>query len=65
MSLGLSRRRWVLLMSAVPALAQLPAQTQTPEQRTQKAKNDVREVSDKLAALIVPMDVEPSFRFVA
>ncbi len=65
MSLGLSRRRWVLLMSAAPVLAQLPAPPQTPEQHMEKAKNDVREVSDKLAALTVPMDVEPSFRFVA
>ena len=65
MSLGLSRRRWVLLMSAAPVLAQIPAPTPAPQQRAEKAKNDVREVSDQLATLIVPMDVEPAFRFVA
>jgi hypothetical protein len=65
MSLRLSRRNWVLLMGAAPLLAQAPSQPPTPEQRIEKAKNDVREVSDKLAAIAVPMNIEPSFRFVA
>jgi hypothetical protein len=28
-----------------------------------KAKSQVREVSDKLAAIEVPMNIEPAFRF--
>jgi hypothetical protein len=65
MSLRLTRRHWVMFVGAAPLLAQTPQAVATPEQRTAKAKNDVREVSDKLAALSVPMDIEPSFRFVA
>lgn len=69
MSFRLSRRRWVLLMSSTPLLAQTAAQTSapapTPEQRTEKAKISVREISDQLAAITMPMSVEPSFRFVA
>lgn len=66
MSSRLSRRNLVLLLSAAPVLAmQNPAPTLTPEQRLEKAKADVRDVSDQLAAIAVPMDVEPSFRFVA
>jgi hypothetical protein len=37
----------------------------TPEQRVEKAKASVRDVSEKLAGMAVPMSVEPSFRFVA
>ncbi len=56
-------------MGSTPLLAQTaaqpPATAATPEQRAQKAKDDVRQVSDKLAAIEVPMNIEPSFRFVA
>ena len=70
MSSRLSRRNLVLLIGAAPVLArtsspQTPAQSQTAEQRLEKAKADVREVSDQLAAINVPMNIEPSFRFVA
>jgi hypothetical protein len=74
MSIRVSRRRWVILMGATaPLLAQSTAQippvsavpAPTPEQRLDKAKADVREVSDKLAAITVPMATEPSFKFVA
>jgi hypothetical protein len=70
MTLRLTRRRWVFLLGcAAPLLAQTTTQTPavapTPEQRFEKAKTGVREVSDKLAALNVPMDIEPAFRFVA
>jgi hypothetical protein len=65
MSLRLSRRHWVMFMGAAPLLAQTPPAAPTPEQRVEKAKNNVREASDKLAAITVPMNVEPSFRFVA
>jgi len=65
MSLRLTRRHWVMFVGAAPLLAQNPPAVAAPEERTVKAKNDVHEVSDKLAAITVPMDVEPSFRFVA
>ena len=70
MSLRVSRRRWVFLMGAsAPLLAQSsapsPPVAATPEQRLDKAKADVREVSDKLAAINVPMAIEPAFKFVA
>ena len=65
MRLQLNRRRWFWVMGTAPLLAQTPTPLVTPEQRIQKAKDDVRQVSDKLAAIEVPMDIEPSFRFVA
>jgi hypothetical protein len=65
MSLRLTRRNWVLFAASAPLLAQAPVQTPPPQQRVEKSKNDVREVSDVLAAITVPMDVEPAFRFVA
>jgi hypothetical protein len=69
MPFRLSRRHWFWLMGSTPLLAQTaaqpPATAATPEQRAQKAKDDVRQVSDKLAAVEVPMNIEPSFRFVA
>jgi hypothetical protein len=62
MTFRLSRRDWVLLMGSAPLLAQTSV---TPEQRTEKAKADVQQVRDKLAAIEVPMNIEPSFRFMA
>jgi hypothetical protein len=59
----LSRRRWVLLMGSAPLLAQTAPPV--PEQRSEKAKTDVAQVSQKLAAVEVPMNIEPSFRFMA
>jgi hypothetical protein len=61
----LSRRRWVLMMGSTTLLAQTSAPVTTPEQRLEKAKADVKQVSDKLAAIEVPMHIEPAFRFVA
>jgi len=48
-------------------LAQTAIQTPAPTtaQRADKAKTGIREVSDKLAAITVPMNIEPSFRFMA
>ncbi len=65
MPFHLNRRRWLWVVGTTPLLAQTPTPAVTPEQRMQKASADVRQVSDKLAAMEVPMDVEPSFRFVA
>jgi hypothetical protein len=44
----------------VPAPA--PVAT-TPEQKLQKAYADIRETSQRLAKIEVPMDVEPAFSF--
>jgi len=54
-------------MGAAPTLAQTAIQTPAPTtaKRADKAKADIREVSDKLAAVTVPMNIEPSFRFTA
>jgi hypothetical protein len=71
MPFRLSRRRWVLLVGSTPLLAQAFAQTPPTTPLTaagpplEKAQADVRQVSDKLAAIEVPMNVEPSFRFTA
>ena len=62
-----SRRNWVILLGADPLLAQTPLQSTappvTPEQRMDKAKSQMRQVSDKLTAIEVPMNIEPAFRF--
>ncbi|HZS56440.1 MAG TPA: hypothetical protein VFA65_18690 [Bryobacteraceae bacterium] len=74
-----NRREWSKRVAGViaigPALAQVtqkippqgaplpPAPPATPEQRLQKAYADVRAVSDQLAKLEVPMNVEPAFAF--
>lgn len=71
----ITRRQWALLAAAAPAAAQVtqkappqgvpaPAQpSATPEQKLQKAYSDIREASDKLSKMEVPMDVEPAFLF--
>jgi len=35
----------------------------TPEQKLQKAYSDVKKLSDRLAQIEIPMDVEPAFAF--
>jgi hypothetical protein len=66
-SMRVSRRNWVILLGATPLLAQTPPQSAaspvTPEQSMDKARSQVREVSDKLTAIEVPMNIEPAFRF--
>ena len=71
----LSRRQWAALIAVAPLAAQTtqktpplgaPASPQapaTPQARMQKANDDVRRVSDRLAHIDVPMDVEPAFAF--
>ena len=46
----------------VGAPAPSPSAT-TPEAKRQKAVEDVRQVSQRLSALEVPMDMEPAFVF--
>ncbi len=72
---GITRRQWTALMASAPIAAQVTSKTPpqgapapppppaTPEQKLQKAYADVRQVSDRLSKLDVPMDVEPAFAF--
>jgi hypothetical protein len=77
MSSRLSRRQWAMLIAATPAVAQVtskvppqgsPAPAQpgsTPDQQYDKAVDDIRNTSRRLAAIEVPMNVEPAFSFKA
>ena len=74
-SARMTRRQWTALLSAVPLAAQVtttvppvgspePAPvTATPQEKLQKANEDIRRVSERLAAIELPMDVEPAFSF--
>jgi hypothetical protein len=71
----MSRRAWTALVGAAPLLGQVTQKTApqgspkpappaaTPEQKIQKAMADVKQVSDRLAQLEVPMNLEPAFAF--
>lgn len=71
----MTRRQWAALAAASPVLAQVTQKTPpegapkpaapaaTPEERRHKAMADVKNVSDRLAQLEVPMNVEPAFAF--
>jgi hypothetical protein len=71
----ITRRSWTALLAVSPLLGQVTqkrppegapkpaAPTATPEQRRQKAMADVKQVSDRLTQLEVPMDIEPAFAF--
>ena len=73
----MTRRQWTALLGAAPLAAQVttnvppigspqPAPANASQQdKLQKAKDDVRRVSERLAAIEVPMDVEPAFTFKA
>jgi hypothetical protein len=66
-----------MLAAAVPVVAQVtstvpphgapapPKPPATPEARMQKANDDVRQASERLKQIEVPMDVEPAFSFKA
>jgi hypothetical protein len=58
----ITRRQWTALLAASPLVAQVAA---TPEQKVEKANADVRKVSQRLAEIEVPMNIEPAFRFTA
>jgi hypothetical protein len=72
----LTRRQWVVVAGTAPLAAQInttappqsppPAQSAvTPEQRIDKAKDDIQKVSRRLAEIEVPMNIEPAFHFSA
>jgi hypothetical protein len=72
-----TRRKWVALVAAAPALAQVtsktppqgapapPVSSATPEERAKKALDDIHATSERLSQIEVPMDVEPAFAFSA
>ncbi|MBV8865792.1 MAG: hypothetical protein JO210_10400 [Acidobacteriaceae bacterium] len=71
----ITRRRWTGFLIATPLIAQItstvpptgqpapPKDATTPQERLQKAYADVRQVSDRLSKIEVPMNVEPAFFF--
>lgn len=68
MRMTLTRRQWGALLGASPLLTKAAAQTPPAppaEQKPEKPDAGVRDVSQRLAEIEVPMDVEPAFRFTA
>jgi hypothetical protein len=64
----LTRRQWGALLGASPLLTRAAAQappTPPPEQKPEKPDAAVHDVSQRLAEIEVPMDIEPAFRFSA
>ena len=71
----MTRRQWTAAFAALPLAAQVTSTTPplgapspakaaaTPQERLAKAYADVRQTSDRLAKIEVPMDVEPAFSF--
>ena len=71
----MTRREWTILLAATPLAAQVTSKTPpqgtptpapagaTPEQKRQKAFDDVRKVSERLSQIEVPMYIEPAFAF--
>ncbi len=71
----MTRRDAAALLTASPLLAQvtrkIPPQgapqpappAATPEQKMQKALADVHQLSDRLAQIELPMNIEPAFAF--
>jgi hypothetical protein len=68
-STKMTRRQIAMALTAVPALAQTtPPSTATgpapqPVSSLEKAQGDVREVSERLRKIEIPMDLEPAFTF--
>jgi hypothetical protein len=68
----LTRRQWAALVSASPLVAQVVPSTPAPQtaaslspaQKMEKANADVRDVSQSLAAIDLPLGVEPAFIFI-
>lgn len=71
----ITRRQCAALLGAAPLVAQvtstvppkgLPAPSSgpdSPEQRLQKAYADIRQVSERLSKIEMPIDIEPAFSF--
>jgi hypothetical protein len=75
LAVRITRRQWTALLGAAPLVAQVtssvppagvPAPSSgpaSPEQRLQKAYADVRQASERLSKVELPMNVEPAFSF--
>jgi hypothetical protein len=64
----LTRRQWGVLIGTSPLLTRAAAQTPPAppaQQKSEKPDAEIRETSQRLAEIEVPMDVEPAFRFTA
>ena len=71
----MTRRQWTWLLGSAPLVAQVtstvpptgapapPTAPASPEQRLQKAYADIRQVSERLSKIEVPMNIEPAFSF--
>lgn len=70
----MTRRQWTVFIGAAPLLAQVTSKppqgapapappAATPEEKLKKAYADVREISERLSRIDVPMHVEPAFAF--
>jgi hypothetical protein len=73
-STRMTRRQWTALVGAAPLLGQVTSKppqgaptpappSASPEEKLKKAYTDIRDVSDRLSKLEVPMDIEPAFAF--
>ena len=63
-----TRRKLVGILAASPALAQVASKVPpvgVPETGSKKAVQDVHSVSERLAQIEVPMNIEPAFAFKA
>ena len=64
----ITRREWTALLGALPLFGQTPVQAPVPAappEGIEKATADVRDVSQRLAEIEMPLNIEPAFRFVA
>jgi hypothetical protein len=64
----LTRRQLASLLAATPLIAQTPQPSTTaapPPDPTAKAAADLAKVTQRLAEIELPMNVEPAFRFTA
>jgi hypothetical protein len=71
----MTRREWTMLLAAAPLAAQVTSKTPpqgspappppgaSPEQKRQKAFDDIRKTSERLSQIEVPMYIEPAFAF--
>lgn len=67
-SAGLTRRQWGTLLAVAPLVAEASAQVPAPglpAQSSAKANADLQQTRQRLTEIILPMSVEPSFRFIA
>ncbi len=58
----LTRREWMAALAA-PALAQAPAEEESPEQLLARARQDLLQGAERLGKFPLPMAVEPAFVF--